>query len=214
MPRVIGMYEPEEEYTMTTPMRNRMRRHTRPADFVSKSRQAEAMSYGRPGGRSFSFTGEFPDMADQQPVEATSRRRNYTSGNHTGSYHAIHQDDTARMPAVNKYGVRFLPAMAIFAVIVICMAVVLCGQMDERQKVKNSISAKQNRIEVLKVECANTEAAIASQSNDVNIRQEAVRMGLISSKGVDVEYLEAPQDAVITLADQSGILSLASIWGQ
>lgn len=199
---------------MTTPMRNRMRRHTRPADFVSKSRQAEAMSYGRPGGRSFSFTGEFPDVADQQPVEATSRRRNYTSGNHTGSYHAIRQDDTARMPAVNKYGVRFLPAMAVFVAVLICMAVVMYGQMNDRQKVMESIRAKQDRIEVLKVECAKTEAAIAAQSNDVNIRQEAVRMGLISSKGVNVEYLEVPQDAVITLADQSGAQSFASIWGQ
>lgn len=199
---------------MTTPMRNRMRRHTRPADFVSKSRQAEAMCYGRPGGRSFSFTGDFPDMADQQPVEATSRRRNYTSGNHTGSYHAIRQDDTARMPAVNKYGVRFLPAMAVFVAVLICMAVVMYGQMNDRQKVMESIRAKQDRIEVLKVECAKTEAAIAAQSNDVNIRQEAVRMGLISSKGVNVEYLEVPQDAVITLADQSGVQAFASIWGQ
>ena len=32
---------------MTTPVRNRMRRHTRPADFVSKSRQAEAMAQGQ-----------------------------------------------------------------------------------------------------------------------------------------------------------------------
>ena len=39
-------------------------------------------------------------------------------------------------------------------------------------------------------------------------------MGLISSKGVNVQYLEAPQDAVITLADRSAIQSLASIWGQ
>ena len=87
---------------MTTPKRNHMRRHTRPADFVSKSRQAEARACCRPGGRSFTFTGEFPDMQDQQPVEASSRRRNYTSGYSTGAYHAIRQDDTARMPAVNK----------------------------------------------------------------------------------------------------------------
>ena len=199
---------------MTTPMRNRMRRHTRPADFVSKSRQAEAKSYGRPGGRSFSFTGEFPDMADQQPVEATSRRRNYTSGHHTGSYHAVRHDDTFRMPAVNKYGVRFLPAMAVFAALLICMAAVLYSHMDERQNVKDSIRAKQDRIEVLEVERINAEKAIALQSSDVNIHQEAVRMGMISSQGVKVQYLEAPQDAVITLADQSVVQSFASIWGQ
>lgn len=199
---------------MTTPMRNRMRRHTRPAGFISKSRQAEAMSFARPGGRSFSFTGEFPDMADQQPVEVNSRRRNYTSGNHTGSYHAIRHDNTSRMPAVNKYGVRFLPAMAAFVLLLICMTVVMCGKLDERRKVKESIGAKQHRIDVLEVERDQTEKAIAAQSNDVNIVQEAVRMGLISSHGVRAEYLEAPQDAVITLADQSVMLPFASIWGQ
>lgn len=199
---------------MTTPLRNHMRRHTRPADFVSKSRQAEAMTYGRPGGCSFSFTGEFPDMPDHQPVEATGRRRNYTSGRTTGSYHAIRQDDTARMPAINKHGVHVLPAMVMLAALVVCLGSVLLTQMSERESVQSAINYKQDRIAVLSGECANTERAIASQSNDVNIRQEAVRMGLISSKGVDVQYLEAPADAVITLADRSAIQSLASIWGQ
>lgn len=199
---------------MTTPMRNRMRRHTRPADYVSKSRQAEAMYSSRPGGRSFSFTGEFPDMQDQQPVEASSRRRSYTSGGHTGSYHAIRQDDTARMPAINKYGVHFMPAMVMLTVLAVFLFSIFLGQMDEREKIRHSIAAKQDRISVLQVECDRTNQAIAAQSNDVNIRQEAVRMGLISSKGVTVNYLQAPQDAVITLAGQSGISSLAAIWGQ
>jgi nanoRNase/pAp phosphatase (c-di-AMP/oligoRNAs hydrolase) len=61
--------------------------------------------------------------------------------------------------------------------------------------------------------CGVTRQDIAAQSNDVNIRQEAVRMGLISSKGVSVHYLEAPKDAVITLAGTSGVTALASIWG-
>ena len=199
---------------MTTPMRNRMRRHTRPADFVSKSRQAEAMAFSRPGGRSFSSTGEFPDMADQQPVEATGRRRNYTSARTTGSYQAIRQDDTSRMPAINKHGVHILPALVMLVALMVCLGSVLLVHMGERNEVQADINRKQDRINVLTVECANTERAIATQSNDVNIRQEAVRMGLISSKGVNVQYLEAPQDAVITMAEASVIQSLASIWGQ
>jgi hypothetical protein len=195
-------------------MRNRMRRHTRPADFISKSRQAEARACRRPGGRSFTFTGEFPDMQDLQPVEASSRRRNYTSGTNTGAYHAIRQDDTARMPAINKYGVHVVPAMAALLVVVIFLCSIFAVQLDERAKIKNAIAAKQDRIGVLQVECGRTETAIAAQSNDVNIRQEAVRMGLISSKGVNVTYLEAPQDAVITTADQAVVAALASIWGR
>ena len=199
---------------MTTPMRNHMRRHTRPADFVSKSRQAEAMAFCRPGGRSFSFTGEFPDMQDTQPVEASSRRRSYVSGSSTGAYHAVRHDDAARMPAVNKYGVHVVPAVAVFMIAAIFLFTLFATKLDERAKVQASIAAKQDRISVLQVECAQTETSIAAQSNDVNIRQEAVRMGLISSKGVAVHYLQAPQDAVITTADQAVVQSLASIWGQ
>ena len=199
---------------MTTPMRNRMRRHTRPADYVSKSCQAEAMSWGRPGSRSFSFTGEFPDMMDQQPVEATGRRRSYTASSNTGSYHAIRQDETRRMPAINKHGVHFVTALTMLAVVCIILGSVLLVQFDQRSKIMNAINGKQDRISELTVACNITRNSISSQSNDVNIRQEAVRMGLISSRGVDVEYLEGPTDAVITLKDQSVIQSLASIWGQ
>lgn len=199
---------------MTTPMRNRMRRHTRPADYVSKSRQAEAMSWGRPGSRSFSFTGEFPDMADQQPVEATGRRRSYTSGHNTGSYHAIRQDETRRMPAINKHGVHFVTALTMLAVACVILGSILLVQLDQRSEIMNDINSRQARISELTVACNNTRDAIAVQSNDVNIHQEAVRIGLINSRGVDVEYLEGPTDAVITLKDQSVIQSLASIWGQ
>lgn len=199
---------------MTTPMRSRMRRHTRPADYVSKSRQAEAVFSGRPGSRSFSFTGEFPDMADQQPVEATSRRRNYTAGHNTGSYHAIRQDETRRMPAINKYGVHYLTALAMFAVVFAILGSILFTQLGQRSKVLEAIQGREERISELTVKCGDTRDAIKAQSNDVNIRQEAVRMGLISSKGVAVEYLEGPTDAVITLKDQTVVQSFASIWGR
>lgn len=199
---------------MTTPMRNRMRRSTRPADYISKSRQAEAAKWGRPGGCTFSFTGEFPDMADSQPVEAAGRRRNYMENRHTGSYHAIRQDDARRMPVINKHGVHVVTAMVLLMVMALGLGSVLLVQMGRRQEVRATIGYKQDRITVLTTECYQTERAIAAQSNDVNIRQEAVRMGLISSKGVNVHYLEAPADAVITLPDQTAIQSLASIWGQ
>ena len=66
---------------MTTPMRSRMRRQTRPAKYMSRSCQAEPAAWNRPGSCSFSFTGEFPGMADdQQPVEATNRHAGKFAG--------------------------------------------------------------------------------------------------------------------------------------
>ena len=199
---------------MATALRNKMRLHTRPAAYVSRTRQAEVMAFSRPGGRAFSFTGEFPEMTDQQPVEARGRRRSYTTGSSTGSYHAIRQDDARRMPPVNKHGVHVMPALVALMALVLCFGSILLVQMHNRNTVQTAIDQKRDRINVLTVACADTQRLIANQSNDVNIRQEAVRLGLISSKGVAVQYLEPPQDAVISMSEQTIIQSLASIWGQ
>lgn len=204
----------EEEETMTTPTRGRMRRQTRPAKYMSKSCQVENVSWSRPGSCSFSFTGEFPDVSDAQPVEVKSRRRSYTSGSSTGSYHAIRRDETHRMPVVNKHGVNIVAAAAMFIAVFVLLFGVVAAQLVERADVMTAINVKQDRINTLTAECASTRSAIAAQSNDMNIRQEAVRLGLISSRGVEVEYLQGPADAVITLKEQSVIQSLASIWEQ
>lgn len=198
---------------MITPMCSRMRRHTRPAGFVSKSRQAEAMVFGRPGSRTFSFTGEFPDVADQKPVEAPSRRRNYTASHHTGSYQAVRPDEPHRMPAINKYGVHFMTALTLVFTVAVVLSGFFVARLDERDRVLESIVRREKEIEELTLACSETSNEIKTQSNDVNIRSEARRMGLTSSKGEAVQYLEAPKDAVITLKDQTAIQSIASIWG-
>ncbi len=200
---------------MTTPMRNYMHRSTRPAAFVSKSRQAEAVSFSRPGSRSFSFSGEFPVMGDQQPVEAMGhRRRNYTAAHNTGSYEAIRRDEARRMPPVNKHGVHVMPALVMFMALAVIMGSIFLTHMDQRSKVQSSINQKEIRAQQLDADCTATNRAIAAQSNDMNIRQEAVRIGLINSGGVNEIYLDPPADAVITMADSTVIQSLASIWGQ
>lgn len=199
---------------MTTPMHSRMRRHTRPAGYVSKSCQAEAMSMGRPGSRAFSFNGEFPEAGDQQPVEATSRRRNYMASHNTGSYQAVRNDETRRMPAINKYGVHFVTALGMLAVVAVILGGIFAAKLNERAVIMDTISSREARISELTVLCSETRSAIQAQSNDVNIRTEAVRIGLISSKGAKVQYLEGPKDAVITMKEQTAIQSIASIWGK
>ena len=199
---------------MTTPMRNRMRRSTRPADYVSKARHAEAMAAGRPGGCTFSFTGDFPDAYDPQPVEASSRHRSYTVSSHTGGYHAVRQDDARRMPVINKHGVHGMTALAMLVAMVLVLGGILLGQMGQRSDMLNAIERKNDRVLTLSGECIRVRNDIAAQSNDMNIRKQAVLLGLISSRGVDVEYLSAPANAVITLPESTAISSLASIWGQ
>ncbi len=197
---------------MTTPMRSRMRRQTRPAKYMSKSYQAECRN--RPGTGPISFSGEFPVMYDSQPVEVASRRRDYTGARSTGSYHAVRQDEIERMPAINRHGVHVVSAIGMFALVFVLLFGVFLNQLAERGEVLRAIENRQNHITALTAECAKTRGEITAASNDMNIRQAAVRLGLISSRGVNVEYLQGPADAVIILKDQSVIQSLASIWGQ
>lgn len=199
---------------MTTLLLNRKHRHIRPAAYVSKSCRNQQLYAGRPGSNGFSFTGEFPMEDSAQPLVASRSSRNYTAARHTGSYKAVTANDTARMPAVCRHGVRYGTAMVMFAALFVVLASILICSFSDCRAVSNRISAHQTDMTDLHRQCQSLEVAIAQQSGDVNIRLEALQLGLVSSRGKSVEYLQAPQDAVITLADNTTILSLASIWGQ
>ena len=107
-----------------------------------------------------------------------------------------------------------MTAFAIFALLVVMLGSILLHELDVRKDVQNDIAMKNTRMMVLTSECKRVKDAINLQNNDISIRQAALRMGLINSQGVAAQYLEVPADAVITLPAQTGIQSLASIWGQ
>lgn len=201
---------------MTTPMRSRMRRQTRPAKYMSRACQADSASWGRPGRSSFSFTGEFPDMDDQQPVEASSRRRDYTaSGRNTGAYRAVGQEDTQRMPPVNKYGVHYSAAIALFVVMIAIFAGLIGSELSARGRLETAIGDSRTAISQLNADCASLKDDISLESSDMIVRQRASGLGLTLSRDADVRMLEAPKNAHITLTEQVSLSpSLASIWGQ
>ena len=200
---------------MTTPMRSRMRRQTRPAKYMSRSCQAEAAAWNRPGSCSFSFTGEFPGMMDdQQPVEATNRRRNYTAlGRTTGAYRAVGQEDTRRIPVISKYGLRFGAAMLAFVLLGV-FAGLIGNELRQQGQLYTVIEAYNNEEASLKAACSQTRDSILTESDGVLVRQKALLLGMIDSAGVEVRTLQAPLNADITLAEQSLPYTLASIWGQ
>ena len=201
---------------MTTLMRSRMRRQTRPAKYMSRSCQAEAATWSRPGSGSFSFTGDFPGMAeDQQPVEATSRRRNYTApGRSTGAYQAVGREDTRRTPAVCKYGLRYGAAMMAFVLLLGVFAAVIGAELHHQGQLQTAIDAYNEKDVSLKVSCIQVRDDILTESDGVLVRQKALQLGMIDSTGVQVRTLQEPQDADITLAEQALPYTLASIWGQ
>lgn len=188
-------------------------RHTRAAKYADPRMQERARTH-RPGAHGFAFTGEFPEMMDTQPVQATERRRNYTADHGPfGEYQTMGRMDTNRDRAVNKYGMRWGAALvSLFAVLMLLLGVTLTSVTQITDMTKQ-ISAQKASISALQNESADRQADIARHSNDVAIRQEAVRLGLISSKGVPVIYLTVPETAIITPAAVSA-QSVASIAGQ
>ena len=60
------------------------------------------------------------------------------------------------------------------------------------------------------------ETQLAMSAAEVNVSYQAVQMGMISSKGVNVIYLTAPENADMILSTQSGGVTgerLATILG-
>lgn len=201
---------------MTTPMRSRMRRQTRPAKYMSRSCQAEAAAWNRPGSCTFSFTGEFPGMTDdQQPVEATSRRRNYTApGRSTGAYRAVGQEDTRRLPVICKYGMRYGIVMLAIVLLLGVFTAFVGAELHQQGQLLDAIEAYNTKEASLKVACSQTRSDIQVESDGVLVRQKALLLGMIDSAGVEVHTLQAPQNADITLAEQVLPYALAAIWGQ
>ncbi len=199
---------------MMTARSTGMHRHTRPAAYADKKMKRRAVKSSRPGSYGFSFTGEFPEMSDWQPVEATERRRRYAApSGQTGSYQAVGSEDAMRIPAVNRYGVRLGPAVILLVVIAALLAGFIVMQIAENTRMSKLLNEQVARMDTLAIEANTTLNEITLQSSGVNIRQEATRIGLHSSRGVVVEYLHVPENAVFA-PGAGGTQDLASVWGQ
>ncbi len=193
----------------------RVHRHTRPSAYMDQSRQARQQRAQRPGSSGFSFTGEFPEVIDPTPVEAPSRRRQYTaSAVDTGAYQAVGGADTERMPVVSRYGVQFRTAVVMcFAFFVLLGGIWLMDNAETTAAAKR-VSMQQQRIQDLSAANADAEKKIAEKADDISIRREAVRLGLINSKGVSVIYLTAPETPDITPAHAASAQMLIASSGQ
>jgi len=199
---------------MMTARSTGMHRHTRPAAYADKKAKRRAVKSSRPGSYGFSFTGEFPEMGDWQPVEATERRRRYAVANgQTGSYQAVGREDAQRIPVINRYGVRLGPAVILLVVLAALLAGFIVMQVAENTRMAKLLNEQVVRMDALAIEANTTLNQITLQSSGVNIRQEASRIGMRSARGVVVEYLNVPEDAVFAPGN-GGTHDLASVWGQ
>ena len=189
-----------------------MHRHTRPAAYADR-RGAQHSGSFRPGAQGFTFTGDFPDVLSTRSVDATGQRRRYAAGAGVqGTYQPVGEMDTGRLPVVSRYGVKLVPALAMLVVMAALMACGVLMVRAEGTKTAKLITAQENQIQTLSREAGDTVNAIALHSNDVNIRQEARRMGMINARSNTVFYLDVPENAVIGPGSVNDAEDLAAVW--
>lgn len=129
---------------------------------------------------------------------------------------AIGTHDMGRIPAVGREGLSG-PAACVVIVSLICILGVAC-LVDRSHVIEAAkrVSILESRIEEMNRTNADLETEVAVTASGLNVGYEAVQMGMISAKGVDVIYLNAPERANMTLANASNAITgeyLATILG-
>ncbi|MBQ8312472.1 MAG: hypothetical protein IJX84_04625 [Clostridia bacterium] len=143
---------------------------------------------------------ELPFMEDASVFDANTmgveRRRNRRSDRH---HEAVGRHDTGRAPAVGHEGMSGTAAcVALVCLIAVLGVTFLVGRSNviEAGKKANEL---QQRIEEIGLMNEGLETQLAVSASEVNVGYEAVQMGMISAKGVDVIYLNAPEAANMKL---------------
>lgn len=193
-----------------------MHRYTRSSRYVNRKKMKQTIRASRPGNQGFSFTGEFPEAEDWMPVEAMRRPRSYTSPAQDGGVNdAVNSSVSERLPIVSRYGVRLGAGVALLTLWVALLSAVLIGAYSVNAGLSKGLAQQAVRMETLSEDSITLQSEIASRSSGVNVRQEAVRIGLTSSRGMDTEYITVPENAVIDPASY-GLLrqDVASVYGQ
>ncbi len=129
---------------------------------------------------------------------------------------AIGTHDTGRVPAVGHEGMSGPAAcaalMCLIAVLGIACLVGRSGVIEAGKKANDL----QKRIEDVTLSNEGLETQLAISASEVNVGYEAVQLGMISAKGVDIIYLSGPDDAVLRLAGTAASMTseyLATILG-
>lgn len=193
-----------------------MRRYKRSSGYVSRKRMKQTIMASRPGNRGFRFTGEdYPAGNDRMPVEVRGNRRRYISGNGEKPINeTVGNRIRERADICNSKGMHRGLATVLLTLWVVGLCVVLLCENSANAGVSKRLSQQAARMEMLTNESAALQSAIASRSSDINVRQEAGRLGLTNSQGIPQKYISVPDTAVFNPASYGLKLDTASIFGQ
>lgn len=129
---------------------------------------------------------------------------------------AVSNYETGRAPAVGNEGMSGSAACAALVSLITVLGIVfLVGRSNviEAGKKANEL---QRRIEEMTLINEGLETQLAMTASEVNVGYEAVQLGMISAKGVDVIYISGPEQADLKLAGSGTAMTgeyLATILG-
>ncbi|MBP3637860.1 MAG: hypothetical protein J6K13_09940 [Clostridia bacterium] len=148
--------------------------------------------------------------ANTMGVERRRQRR-------SDKYHpAVGNYDTGRVFPVSRDGISGPAACLALVCIIVILGVACLVDRSHVIEVSKQVSAMESRIEEIGLVNEGLETQLAVSASEVNVGYEAVQMGMISAKGVDVIYLSAPESAYMTWPNATATLTseyLATILG-
>lgn len=191
-----------------------MRRYTRSSRYVDRKKMRQTIRANRPGNQGFSFTGDFPEATDWLPVEATRRPRCYTRQADNGVSDVVTARVDERLPVFSRYGVRMGVAIPMLILFALLLGAIWMGAYAANAGVSQRLAQQEARAENLQQTAITLEGEIARRSSGINVRQEALRIGLKSSRGMSLTYVDVPDAAVVDPATYGLRQDVASVFGQ
>lgn len=200
------------------------RPHTRPAKWMDKGSRRKPRMQGRDNrGEVMSFSVDFlPGFSDERgsmtPVYVADRCDRPQRGWTQPTQQPVTAFDTERKhaPLFSHEGVNLRAGVSLLLAVMIVMLAVVAVSYGEISSINRDVNASRERIEALQGMCYDTEARIAQSASEINVTISAVEMGMISARGVNVIYLQAPEAAVMSNPG-TGMLSaeyLGAVFGE
>ena len=200
---------------MLSEMFSGMRRYKRVARFVDRKKMKQTVKATRIGRQSISFTGDFPVAGDWTPVETFGCRRSYMQpAREKGMERAIGTEDVGRLSIFSEHGVRLGAAVAMLVVLAAVLGGAWVMAHADNAGVAKRLAQQETRMQTLEMQTTTLRSEIASRSSGVNVRQEAVRIGLRNSSGAQSAYVDGPDAATIDPANFGLQRDTASVFGQ
>lgn len=168
-------------------------------------------------GERMTSSVELPFMDAEHVFDASTMGTAPRRCRRSDKYHpAVSNYETGRAPVVGHEGMSGSAACATLVGLIAVLGIVFLVGRSNVIEVGKKANDLQRRIEEITLVNEGLETQLAVTASEVNVGYEAVQLGMISAKGVDVIYLNGPTGADLKLAGSGTTMTgeyLATILG-